>query len=73
MISILPIACSTCQITMAEGGGDAAGWSILFLLVVILAMLGGIVGLMFRMIRRGDRMLDPELCDDYVPPAASSR
>ena len=27
---------------MVEGGGDAAGYSIFFLLVVILAMLGGI-------------------------------
>ena len=26
------IACSTCRVTMVEGGGDAAGWSIFFLL-----------------------------------------
>lgn len=49
---------------MAKGGGDAAGWSIFFLLIVILAMLGGVIFVMARLIKRGAAELDPELCDD---------
>ncbi|BCU75784.1 hypothetical protein [Luteolibacter sp. LG18] len=66
------IACATCQVNMAQGGGDAAGWSIFFLLVVILAVLGGVVFLLARLIRRGNAELDPELCDDYVAPSTQS-
>lgn len=61
------LACSTCRVTMIEGGGDAAGWSIFFLLVVILAMLGGISFFMFRIARRERQFFDPSLCDDYRP------
>jgi len=66
MSAFLPLACATCRVNTA-GGGDAAGWSIMFLLVVILLILGCIMGCMFRIIRRGSH-LDPELCDDYVRP-----
>jgi hypothetical protein len=61
------LACSTCRVTMIDGGGDAAGWSIFFLLGVILAMLGGIGFFMFRIARREKEHLDPTLSDDYVP------
>lgn len=60
-------ACSTCRVSMIEGGGDAAGWSIFFLLVVILAMLGGISFFMFRIARREREHFDPSLSDDYQP------
>jgi hypothetical protein len=60
-------ACSTCRVSMVEGGGDAAGWSIFFLLVVILAMLGGITFFMFRIARRERECFDPSLSDDYQP------
>ncbi|HEY8932618.1 MAG TPA: hypothetical protein VIM44_04815 [Rariglobus sp.] len=59
------LACATCQVNTALGGGDAAGWSILFLLVVILAMLGGVIFAMIRVMRREAACLDPELSDDY--------
>jgi hypothetical protein len=61
------IACSTCRETMVAGGGDAAGWSIFFLLGVILAMLGGVGVFMVCMARREKAHLDPTLSDDYVP------
>lgn len=61
------LACSTCRVSMIEGGGDAAGWSIFALLVVILSMLGGITFYMFRIARREKEFLDPTLSDDYVP------
>ena len=61
------LACSTCRVSMIEGGGDAAGWSIFFLLVVILAMLGGIGFCMLRIARREREHFDPSLSDDYQP------
>ncbi len=51
---------------MVEGGGDAAGWSIFFLLIVILSMLGAVGFFMVRLARRESANLDPELQDDYV-------
>ena len=53
---------------MIEGGGDAAGWSIFFLLAVILAVLGGIVFCMIRIARREKENFDPELSDDFRRP-----
>lgn len=67
MNPITHLACSTCRVSMVEGGGDAAGWSIFFLLVVILGMLGGIGFFMFRIARREKEHLDPTLSDDYKP------
>lgn len=67
MIHPLFTACSTCRITMIEGGGDAASWSIFFLLVVILAMLGTIAFFMFRIALREREYFDPALSDEVVP------
>lgn len=64
------IACSSCRNSMVIGGGDAAGWSIFFLLIVILGMLGGIGFFMFRFVMREKENFDPELCDDYIAPIA---
>lgn len=61
------LACSTCRVSMIEGGGDAAGWSIFFLLVVIATMLTGIAFFMFRIAKREREHFDPTLSDDYVP------
>ena len=71
--SFLTLACSTCRATMVVGGGDAAGWSIFFLLFVILTMLGGIGFFMVRIARRQAQHFDPTLSDDYVPAAETSR
>lgn len=65
------LACSTCRVTMVEGGGDAAGWSIFFLLGVIITMLGGISFFMFRIALREKEHFDPSLSDDYVPTEPS--
>lgn len=72
MSPITQLACSTCRVSMVEGGGDAAGWSIFFLLVVILAMLGGIAFCMFRIARREKEHFDPTLSDDYTPTGPSN-
>ena len=52
---------------MIDGGRDAAGWSIFFLLAVILAILGGVGYFMVCMARREKANFDPSLSDDYVP------
>lgn len=59
------IACTTCANNFADNGGpNPATWSILFLLVVILGMLGSIGFFMVRIARRENESLDPELRDD---------
>ena len=58
---------------MVEGGGDAAGWSIFTLLVIIVAMLGGVAFFMFRIARREREHFDPALSDDYVPVKPDNR
>lgn len=65
----LHLACSTCRANV-EGGGEAASWSIFFLLVVILAMLGGIAFFMVRFAIREKQNFDPSLADDYEPSDA---
>jgi hypothetical protein len=67
MNPFLSLACSTCRVSMIDGGGDAAGWSIFTLLVIILAMLGGITFFMFRIARREREHFDPSLSDDFTP------
>ena len=59
------LACSTCSATFGASG-DSIGYSIFFLLVLILAMLGGVAFFMIRLIRRDAANLEPELCDDYI-------
>ncbi len=53
---------------MIQGGGEAASWSIFFLLAVILAMMGGIAFFMIRLAIRQKEHFDPTLSDDYVAP-----
>lgn len=68
-MSLLPmLACSTCRVTMVDGGGDAAGWSIFFLLIVILIVLGGIGFCMFRIVWRERQHFDPSLSDPAPGP-----
>lgn len=57
---------------MVEGGGDAASWSILFLLVVIVGLLSCIGVFMVRIARRESQHLDPELSDNWTPPGDRS-
>jgi hypothetical protein len=59
------LACTTCSVSF-EAAGDSIGYSILFLLVVITAVLAGIIFFMVRLARRENANLDPELRDDYI-------
>ncbi len=65
------LACLTCARNFADHT-NAIGWSIFFLLAMILPLLGGVVFFMVRLARRGEADLDPELRDD-PPSAAPSR
>ena len=67
------LACATCANNFKDGGADAAGWSILFMLGVIVAMLVGVSFFMIRLVRRDQGALDPELRDDYDPAASATR
>jgi hypothetical protein len=60
----LLLACATCASNFRGEGGNAASWSILFLLAVIVAVLGGVGFCMIRIARREHESLDPELRDD---------
>ena len=58
------LACTSCAKSFEEAGGNAAGMSILFLLVVIVGVLGGIGFLMARIGKREKANLDPRFVDE---------
>jgi len=60
LLNTLHLACSTCAKSFQEGGGDAAGWSIVFLLATIVPVLGGTGICMVRIVRRERESLDPK-------------
>lgn len=62
-IETLSLACTTCAKSFQEGGGDAAGWSILFMLAVIVPVLGATGICMVRIARRERDSLDPKYFD----------
>jgi hypothetical protein len=61
------LACVTCARSFQDHT-NAIGWSIFFLLAMILPVLGGVVFFMVRLVRRSDAALDPELRDDAASP-----
>lgn len=62
-LQTLHIACSTCANSFQEAGGDAAGWSILFMLATIIPVLGVTGICMVRFMRREREALDPRYFD----------
>jgi ABC-type sulfate transport system permease component len=65
------LACGVCAANSANDTTNAGGYSILFMLGVILGMLGVVSFFMIRMIRRSDHQLDPELRDEPAAPLPS--
>lgn len=59
------LACATCANNFKDGGTNAAGWSIMFMLAVIVPMLALVAFLMIRLMHRSQASLDPELRDDF--------
>ena len=70
---ITSLACTICGYHAPGSGSDAAGYSIFFLLIVILMVLGTVIFFLARMIRRDSANLDPSLNDDYVRPPSGNR
>ena len=66
------LACATCASNFQDETTNAAGWSIFFLLGVILPVLAGVVFFMIRLARRSEQALDPEFRDE-TPAASSTR
>tara|TARA_R100000664_G_C2714441_1_gene110086 strand:- start:675 stop:869 length:195 start_codon:yes stop_codon:yes gene_type:complete len=56
-------ACTTCAKSFQEGGGDAAGWSIFFLLATIVPVLGATGICMVQIAKREREGLDPKYSD----------
>lgn len=67
------LACTICGYHSPENTSDAAGYSIFFLLIVILLVLGTVIFSLARMMRREAANLDPELSDHYVRPSSTHR
>lgn len=49
------LSCVTCQANSALSGNDAVGWSIFFLLMVILAIISTVVFFMARLAIRANK------------------
>lgn len=64
MQAMLTMACATCASNFKGDGNDAAGWSILFMLGVIVPMMAAVAFFMVRLARREAAALDPELRGD---------
>ena len=71
----LVISCATCQANSLYGGSDAVGWSIFFLLIVILLVASAVVFCMIRIARRSRRFAQEEelamLAELHTPPTIS--
>lgn len=62
-LETLQLACTNCARTFQEGGGDAAGWAIMFMLGMIIPVLGGVGICMVRIARREQQNFDPKYMD----------
>lgn len=70
--SLSQLACTTCRVSMVEGGGQAASWSIFALLMVILPVLTGVAFFLIRLARRERENLDPRFMEEDFSQASQS-
>lgn len=59
------LACTTCAQAFKHGGKDAAGWAIMFMLIMILPVITAVVIFIFRMARREKATFDPQYSDNF--------
>ena len=62
-IDSLILACPTCANNFHEAGGNAAGWAIMFMVIIVALMLSAIGFFMVRIARRESASLDPQYQD----------
>ena len=73
MISLNSVlACATCANAFKHGGGDAAGWAIALMLLVIVPLVTMVLWFMVKIAKRERAGLDSQYCDDYVEPSNNS-
>jgi len=59
------LACTTCAQAFEHGGKDAAGWAIMFMLIMILPVISAVVFFFIRLARREKAAFDPQYSDNY--------
>ena len=67
MTTIMNIACTTCATAFEHAGDNAAGFAILFMLLVIVPILGVIGFCIVRIARRQKAHFDPQYQDSFDP------
>ena len=65
------LSCLTCARAFEHAGGNAAGYAILLMLIVLVFVLGTVAIIMVRMGRRSKACLEDCYRDDYVPADAN--
>jgi len=60
---IYQLACSTCANNFASEHGDAAGWAIMFMVIIVVPMLAMIGFFIYRIAQRHKKHFDPKYQD----------
>jgi len=66
MMNLSSLGCLTCAKAFEHAGGNAAGWAILVMLIILVPVLSTIGFCMVRLARREKDHLDPELQDPLM-------
>lgn len=62
----LNLACQACKGAFEYGGKDAAGWAILFMLMIIIPMLAAVGFFIIRIARRQKAHADSQYDDPFL-------
>ncbi len=62
----LDLACQACRGAFEEGGKDAAGWAIMFMLMIIIPMLAAVGFFIIRIAKRQKAHADSRYDDPFL-------
>ena len=62
----LNLACQACRGAFEDGGKDAAGWAIFFMLMIIIPMLAAVGFFIFRIAQRQKAHADSSYDDPFL-------
>lgn len=65
MVSNLNLACISCSNAFKHASDNAAGYAILFMLILLVLMLGTLGYVIFRISRRSKAHFDPQFQDPF--------